>query len=954
MLLVVSSFDLYPHLVQSAQVTSPNAVDSTSLLKYEWPQIQGDSSSTRFSFGPAPEAADVLWKASITGIQSYASAFNGKVFVTTPTEVIALDKDTGSITWHTSVQGLDQWPAVYKIDDTHLVAGKACLSIETGAVVWTSTVFSAGSSPFAAGCYSPEEKIFYTETNSSVQAWNFTDLSNQPKIVWQTYVSGAGSSGSSVQYGDGKVFPGSFVPHQIALDAKNGSILWDTETRASMMFAGSFSEGKFFRGGAQDNTFYCFDASNGSILWTFNPGTPDGYWATGSAVAYGMVYALNKDGYLYSMNVTDGHVVWKYKGSNLYLPGYPVVADGKVYATTSQAASFNLTNGEPSASEFACLDAFTGRTIWTLHVQAYSPRESVAIAYGNLYLIPGYIEAGQMDSYLTLNQVWALGTAPWSNYRGDPQHTATGHSGPSNLTVLWSFPTSGAVTSSPCAADGRIYVGSQDTYLYCLNARTGDLVWRFKTGGRIESSPAIVNGSVYVVSDDGYIYCLSATNGSSIWTKYIGSDYPTVFNSIQIVRSSPTVIGGKVYVGSVDSNLYCLNAQTGSTQWIYKTGGIVTSSPAVSDGAVFVTSQEPTTGQLYKLGIDNGSLIWKTALPYHQQSTGIDMHASPLLAGGMVFVSSNKLAYYGINASTGGIAWTYNCTQGGSLVDSPLYVDGKLYLTDGSLLVSVNPSNGQTIWSVSENVTSFISPTYADGKLYMASELRTIYVINAFDGSKLSWFSAGSNFWSSPTLFEGRVYVGNQDWNVYCLANYAASSSTVTLSLSTTSVILADSVTGWGQLTPGLRGAVVAVTLTDPQGTSTILSTTTGEQGNFTFTFRPTTAGNWTINAQWTSDKSYYKSSTSENQSLQVNLAPTPTPTETPRATETPSPTPITSISPTPLPFDKQTFLGIPLLYVYVIVVGALVAVILVAASFYKKTSPQDAEQKSFKATETK
>jgi len=55
------------------------------LLKFEWPQFMGDASATRFSSGPAPDAPDIMWKTNITGIQSYISAFNGKIFVTTRT-----------------------------------------------------------------------------------------------------------------------------------------------------------------------------------------------------------------------------------------------------------------------------------------------------------------------------------------------------------------------------------------------------------------------------------------------------------------------------------------------------------------------------------------------------------------------------------------------------------------------------------------------------------------------------------------------------------------------------------------------------------------------------------------------------------------------------------------------------------------------------------------------------
>jgi outer membrane protein assembly factor BamB len=924
---------------QSVNETSVGSTNSIALSQYEWPQIQGDSSSARFSSGPAPESADILWKTTITGIQSYAAAFNGEVFVTTPTQVIALDEDTGNIIWETTVKGLDQCSAVYKINGTYLVAGTECLNIETGKVVWTSADFSTGSSPFAAGCYSPEEKMFYTETNSSVTAWNFSDPSNPPTIAWQTYVTGAADNAASVQYGEGEVFPGSFDSQQIALDANNGSILWDTQTKASMLFAGSYSDGEFFRGGAQDDTFYCFNAANGTIMWTFNPGTPDGYWGSGSAVAYGMVYALNKDGYLYALNVTNGDVVWSYQSSSLYLPGYPVVADGKVYATTGEDAAVDPITGEPAASEFACLDAFTGELIWTLPVQAFSPQDSVAIAYGNLYLIPGYIEEGQMSSYRTLDQIWALGTMPWGNYLGDSQHIATGHSGPTNLTLLWSFTASGAVTSSLCAADGLIYFGSQDTYFYCLNARTGDLIWKFKTGDPIESSPATANGAVYVVSDDGYIYSLDAENGSLLWLKYIGSDYAAVFNSVQIVRSSPTILGDSIYVGSVDGNLYCLNADTGTTNWVYNTQGVVTSSPAVDNGAVYIASQESTNGELYKLSADNGTLIWQTALSYIDQSTGTDMDASPVVADGMVYISCNHLAYYGIDATTGNVDWTYLCTEGGSLIDTPIYLNGELYLSDGSFLVCLNATNGAPVWDVPVNATSFVSLTYADSKFYLADDLRTIYVLNATDGSKISWFLAGSNFLSSPAIYEGRLYVGNQDWAVYCFANYAASSSSLTLNLGSNNVLLNDLVTGWGQLTPGLSNATITVTLTSPNGTSTNLEAATNGESSFTFTFQPNLVGTWTVDAKWLSDWSFFTSTTSGPVSLHVQIPPTPTPTETPNATQTPSPTPISTPSPTEPPFSKQTFAGIPLLYVYSIMVAALIVLIFIAASFYKRIS---------------
>jgi outer membrane protein assembly factor BamB len=294
--------------------------------------------------------------------------------------------------------------------------------------LWNSTTFSANAANFAGGAYSTELKMFFVKTRSAVQAWDFSNPSEPPTLVWETYVSGSASVGSGVQYGDGRVFPGTFEHHQMALNATTGDVLWDVETKGAMIFTGSYYEGKFMRGSPFDNAFYGFNASNGAILWTFNPGTENGYWASGSAAAYGLVYALNKDGYLYAIDVDTGELAWKYKGPGpLFFPGNPVVADGKVYATTGQRASFDPEKGEYVDSEFVSLDAYSGGVIWKLPIEAFPPRESTAIAYGNLYLIPAYIKELEMDDYTIMDEVLAIGAnSGWPMWRRDPAHSAAG------------------------------------------------------------------------------------------------------------------------------------------------------------------------------------------------------------------------------------------------------------------------------------------------------------------------------------------------------------------------------------------------------------------------------------------------------------------------------------------------------------------------------------------------
>ncbi len=856
----------------TANASASTTAGDASLLQYEWPQLSGDQSFNRFSAGPAPESPDILWKTPMLDIQPYIVAFNGKVFVTTSTAIFALDKDTGRTVWTTNLPGLGQWSAVYKIDDNRLIVGQYCLETETGKIFWTANNNFTTTNVFAPGFYSPTEKMFYNKGKSMVQAWDFSDPSKPPVLAWEAYVPGGGSPRASVVYGDGNVFPDSYDGRQIALNARTGAVVWDTQTTGSMVFSCSYYDGKVLRGGV-DNQFYAFDAKTGKILWVYNPGTEFGSWAYGTAAAYGLVYELNTDGHLYALDVNTGELVWKYAGPGyIFFPGNPIVADGKVYVTIGQAQFKDPVSGMNSQSEFACIDAYTGQLLWSLPIEAYAPRESTAIAYGNLYLLPGYME-NSTDIYVPLNQVWAIGTQSWSMFRQDPTHSGAGQAAaPTNLTVRWKFTTGGAVCSSPSVVNGILYVGSEDKKLYALDAETGGLLWTYQTGAAIESSPAVADGKVYLGPDDGNVYSLDALTGKLIWKTPVGGYIEANFDSMARLISSPTVVDGKVYIGSLDKNLYCLDANTGSVKWTFETLGYITSSPAVIDGAVYFTSQEPNFGALYKLDADNGTRVWKLETPYtYILENGTDMQASPSVADGMVFSSSNKYERYGVDAATGRIVWTYQAVNMKNFqVDSIAYHDGDVFFADQFFMACVNAATGKVIWKSWIGSALNSSPTYADGKVYVVSDQKSIYVLNATDGTRLSWFATGSKSWSSPTIYESKLYVGNSDWNVYCLAEDPVQNSNLTINLAKTGVNLSESVTGSGQLTPGMTNTTVYVNFIRPDGTMDYMQTATADRGVFNFSYTPDVAGNWTVIARWESTEGRYSSTYSSEVRVEV------------------------------------------------------------------------------------
>lgn len=110
-----------------------------------------------------------------------------------------------------------------------------------------------------------------------------------------------------------------------------------------------------------------------------------------------------------------------------------------------------------------------------------------------------------------------------------------------------SFTSGAAVCSTPAIANGKVYFGSCDDKMYCLDANTGNNKWSYHAGSyEIRSSPAVAQGLVYFIDHNldglnGKIYCLNANSGTIVWSYMTGS--PGGF-------SSPAVANGIVFVGA--------------------------------------------------------------------------------------------------------------------------------------------------------------------------------------------------------------------------------------------------------------------------------------------------------------------------------------------------------------------------------------------------------------------
>ena len=61
----------------------------------------------------------------------------------------------------------------------------------------------------------------------------------------------------------------------------------------------------------------------------------------------------------------------------------------------------------------------------------------------------------------------------------------------------------------PAVTEDAVYIGGFGSYLYALNKADGVLRWKFASGSS-RAPPVAVDGIVYFGSDDGYLYAVNA------------------------------------------------------------------------------------------------------------------------------------------------------------------------------------------------------------------------------------------------------------------------------------------------------------------------------------------------------------------------------------------------------------------------------------------------------------
>jgi len=413
-----------------------------------------------------------------------------------------------------------------------------------------------------------------------------------------------------------------------------------------------------------------------------------------------------------------------------------------------------------------------------------------------------------------------------SMFRGDAAHSGIyAGKGPREFhRVKWSFATGGRIVSSPVTQDGVIFFGSDDGYVYAVDAANGRQVWRRGTKGPVSATPAIDHGVLYIGSFDGKFYALDARTGAPKWkfsnagerqfeAKGIHGWQPksqTIPDPFDIYLSSPVVVNGTVYFGSGDGNLYALDANSGEQRWKFATGDVVHASPAYADGVVYVGSWD---SYFYAIDAASGKERWRfhggeDPLIHNQ----IGFQSSPSVANGVVYTGCRDSNLYAIDAATGKEKWRFN-NNASWVITSPAVTQGKVFFatSDSALYHVLDAATGKSVLQQEDKAYMFSSPAIAGDVVYIgvtngtleardvasgtllwdfqteASKQNAGWVLTAdrkFNNSLLfrsggQWqgptidatnrmLRVGSIF-SSPLVAGGVVYFGGNDGNLYAI-----------------------------------------------------------------------------------------------------------------------------------------------------------------------------------------
>ncbi|MEJ2227144.1 MAG: PQQ-binding-like beta-propeller repeat protein [Alphaproteobacteria bacterium] len=271
--------------------------------------------------------------------------------------------------------------------------------------------------------------------------------------------------------------------------------------------------------------------------------------------------------------------------------------------------------------------------------------------------------------------------------------------------------------------NGRLYAATGFGTVTAINISSGKALWTKKLGVPVRASPTAVNGKVFVVNSESQLFALSGADGKELWR---GRGLPEAAS--MLTNASPAVIGNTLVVAYSSGEIAAFDIKTGQQRWIDSvSGGLIGSSmssvgdtarPVIDRNIVFASSQ---SGRIIATALKSGDRVW---------SRDIRSDQSLCVAGETVFAVDITGKLYALTRKTGKVRWVATLPDA-RIWNGPTLAGGKLWLVSNKgILVGVDARSGQISTKSDLEYATYIPPVVAGGRMFVLTDKARLIAIN--------------------------------------------------------------------------------------------------------------------------------------------------------------------------------------------------------------------------------
>jgi outer membrane protein assembly factor BamB len=274
----------------------------------------------------------------------------------------------------------------------------------------------------------------------------------------------------------------------------------------------------------------------------------------------------------------------------------------------------------------------------------------------------------------------------------------------------------------------------------------------------ITGGVSLGDGLLFVGNYAGEVLALSVDTGAEIWRKQLKGE----------ISSVPQTNGAVVAVQTMNGKLFVLDAKTGADLWFFENPPPVltlrgTAAPLVTDSAIYAGF---SNGRLMAFNPSNGLILWeqRMAMPKGRSELErmVDIHASPLLKDGIIYVGTFQGKIAALARGTGGNVWS----KDGSTTENLAAAEDKLFVShsDGKI-IAYNLSSGEIIWQNEKLLRRGLNGPQVFGDYVAVVDFEGyLHIMKQSDGEFVVRTRVDSNGVRAPMLMDGdALYVFDND-----------------------------------------------------------------------------------------------------------------------------------------------------------------------------------------------